>query len=268
MLWRLKQIVARSAPTAARVVRTFIDIEHDGAVHRVAIKRVGSARRLSLRVRTARQDVVLTMPVRCSFALAERFARRHAAWIADRLDALAPPVAFTPGSRIPVRGLMHVTLARPGLRRRVWTEIADDGPQLCVSGPEGAFAAQVGAFLRAEAQADLTDAVTRYAAQAGVSVSGLTLRDTRSRWGSCTARGALNFSWRLILAPPFVLDYLAAHEVAHRVHLDHSDQFWALVRRLYPEIETAEAWLKQHGASLHRYGGVARAPTTVGGEET
>lgn len=83
---------------------------------------------------------------------------------------------------------------------------------------------------------------------------GITLRDTRSRWGSCTARGTLNFSWRLILAPSFVLDYLAAHEVAHLVHLDHSPAFWAVVRRLFSDIETAEAWLKQHGASLHRYG--------------
>jgi predicted metal-dependent hydrolase len=85
------------------------------------------------------------------------------------------------------------------------------------------------------------------------------LRDTSSRWGSCSAKGALNFSWRLILAPPFVLDYLAAHETAHLRHHDHSDRFWALTKSLCPEMERAEAWLKAHGAHLHRYGRRPRA---------
>jgi predicted metal-dependent hydrolase len=82
----------------------------------------------------------------------------------------------------------------------------------------------------------------------------ITIRDQRSRWGSCSASGGLNFSWRLIMAPPHVLDYLAAHEVAHLVHMNHSDEFWALTRSLSGDTDKAEAWLKAHGASLHRYG--------------
>jgi predicted metal-dependent hydrolase len=90
-----------------------------------------------------------------------------------------------------------------------------------------------------------------------VSPKRIVLRDTASRWGSCSSTGRLNFSWRLILAPPFVLDYLAAHEVTHIVHMNHSPLFWKLTRRLFPETDRAEAWLKANGAGLHRFGAVA-----------
>ena len=81
----------------------------------------------------------------------------------------------------------------------------------------------------------------------------IAVRDTRSRWGSCSSKGTLSFSWRLVLAPPFVLDYLVAHEVAHLAHMNHSAAFWALARRLAPRMPEAELWLKVHGPVLHRY---------------
>jgi predicted metal-dependent hydrolase len=236
----------------AQAVR-FFDIEHDGLVHRIALKRVATARRFTLRVRSARRDVVLTLPPHGSSSAARTFALRHADWIAEKLAALPAAVPFAPGQAIPFRGRLHVLCAKPGLRSRVVAEEGANGPKLCVSGP-GAFDATLMRFLRAQAKADLIAAAERHASGAGRPIRGLTLRDTRSRWGSCSSRGRLNFSWRLILAPPFVLDYLAAHEAAHLVHMNHSAAFWALVRRLFPDIEAAEAWLKQSGASLHRYG--------------
>ena len=239
--------------TVSRNAPAFIDVEHDGTVHRVALKRVATARRFTLRVRAARRDVVLTLPLRGSSAAARVFAVRHAGWIAERLSALAPGIAFEPGTEIPLRGCLHRLVHRPGLRKRVWSE-GDDQPILCVSGPLGQFPDAVRRFLQREARADLLGATSRYAALAGKPIRSVTLRDTRSRWGSCTARGTLNFSWRLILAPPFVLDYLAAHEVAHLVHMNHSAAFWRVVRELVPTYETAEHWLKQHGPTLHRYG--------------
>lgn len=237
-----------------RLRPAFIEVEHDGTVYRVAVKRVATARRFTLRVRAARHDVVLTMPAQGSFAAARLFATRQAEWIAHRIVGLAPAIAFAPGIDVPLRGRLHRTVRRPGLRRVVRVEETAEGPLLNVEGPAGQFAATLETFLRSEARADLSAAVARHATAARATVRGLTLRDTRSRWGSCTARGALSFSWRLILAPPEVLDYLAAHEVAHLVHLNHSAAFWDLVRRLFPAIEDAEAWLKQHGAALHRYG--------------
>ena len=247
---------AKAVKAAVHRLPTFIDLEIRGAVQRVALKRTAQARRFTLRVSAARHNVVLTMPKHGSFTAAEAFARRHAAWIAEKLDVVVPRVPFAPGAIIPLRGCHHRAEQRPGLLCQVWVEesIAGAEPRLCISGPESKFAATLGRFLHAEAKRDLTEAAGRHATAAGKVVRGLTLRDTRSRWGSCTASGTVNFSWRLILAPPFVLDYLAAHEVAHLVHMNHSAAFWAVARRLAPRIDEAEAWLKQHGASLHFYG--------------
>jgi predicted metal-dependent hydrolase len=109
-------------------------------------------------------------------------------------------------------------------------------------------------FLMAEAKFELQRRVAQHAALLRVAPAGLTVKDTRSRWGSCTADGTLSFSWRVILAPPYVLDYLAAHEVAHLAEMNHSARFWALVRRCAPDYARGRAWLRRHGQTLHAYG--------------
>ena len=240
---------------------THFDVAHAGEDYRVALKRVGGARRFTLRVRSATRDVVLTMPVRGSLASAREFVERHAAWIGARLNRLPRPVPFEPGSIIPLRGVNHVILRARDSRGNVWTESgvslnveAEDALLVACEAPH--VSRRVADFLRREARKDLEAAVKRHTAAIGVAARRVTVRDTVSRWGSCSATGALNFSWRLILAPAFVLDYLAAHEVAHLVHLNHSPKFWALAEKLAPQTERAEAWLKAHGASLHRFGSV------------
>ena len=109
-------------------------------------------------------------------------------------------------------------------------------------------------FLKREARRDLHKAALAYAEALGVRVKRLSIRDQSSRWGSCTSAGSLSFSWRLILAPPFVLDYLAAHEVAHLVEMNHSSRFWRVVARVCPSVERAKRWLDTYGNDLHRYG--------------
>jgi len=160
---------------------------------------------------------------------------------------------------IPFRGEPHVILHRPGERGNVWIE-PFASPRLgawgavCVAGGEEHIARRVSDFLRREAQKDLRAAVKAHAEKINVSIRRIGVRDTTSRWGSCSSLGVLSFSWRLVMAPAHVLNYLAAHEVAHRVHLDHSPRFWTLARMLAPETDRAEAWLKAHGAELHKYG--------------
>jgi hypothetical protein len=227
-----------------------IEVAHAGDVFRVALRRVAATRRYTLRVRAASRDVLLTMPARGTLKAAREFAERHAAWIGVRLARLPKPVAFQPGESVPLRGVDHPIVHRPGARGVVWLE----GQAICVAGEAAHAPRRVADWLKREARRDLEAAVMRYAAAAGVKPSRLSLRDTTSRWGSCSSKGALNFSWRLILAPTYVLDYLAAHEVAHMSHMNHSPLFWALTRRLYPETDRAEAWLKAHGSSLHRFG--------------
>ena len=109
-------------------------------------------------------------------------------------------------------------------------------------------------FLKREARRDLEAAVARHAEALGVRPRSITIRDTVSRWGSCSTTGALNFSWRIVLAPPDVLDYLAAHEVAHLKEMNHSERFWALVEQLMPGMEAQRDWLRMHGAGLHAVG--------------
>ena len=194
------------------------------------------------------------MPSRTSLKAAREFAERHAAWIGTRLARLPAPVAFEPRAVTPLRGVDHRIVHRPGERGVVWIESSERGPLICVSGERPHVARRVADFLKREARKDLEAAVARYAKHLGVKPRRIVLRDTASRWGSCSSTGGLNFSWRLILAPPFVLDYLAAHEVAHIVHMNHSPAVLEAHAPPAPGTDRAEVWLKVHGASLHRFG--------------
>jgi hypothetical protein len=231
-----------------------LDVAHNGEIYRIAINRSARSRRFTLRVRTASRDVLLTMPARAPLSSARAFAERHSAWIGVRLARLPHPVAFEPLAKAPLRGVDHTIVHRSSQRGVVWIEPGANGPLLCVAGERPHVARRVSDFLKREALKDIEAAVSRHARAIGVQPKRISVRDTVSRWGSCSSAGRLSFSWRLILAPPYVLDYLAAHEVAHMVHMNHSQKFWALVGRVSPDVKRAEAWLKAHGASLHRYG--------------
>jgi hypothetical protein len=245
---RLFQSRTPSAPVA------HLDISHSGATYHVALKRLSSARRFTLRVRGPTRDVVLTMPARSSLKSAREFAERHAAWIGARLARLPKPITFEPHSIAPLRGVDHRIVHRPGARGVVWIEEGDKGPLICVAGDRAHVARRVADYLKREARRDLETAVARYAKALKVGARRIALRDTTSRWGSCSSTGTLSFSWRLILAPSFVLEYLAAHEVAHFIHMNHSPAFWKVAYRLFPQTDAAEDWLKTHGPDLHRFG--------------
>jgi len=239
----------------------YLDINHSGETYRVLLKRAPAARRFTLRIRAASRDVTLTMPRRGAIADARDFAERHAAWIGARLRRLPSPVPFLHGETIPFRGEAHRIVHRPDARGTVWVEnefaLFGNRNLLCVAGGAEHVTRRVADYLRQCAKRDLEAAVRKHANAIGKQPLRVTLRDTSSRWGSCTSSGHLNFSWRLILAPAYVLDYLAAHEVCHLVHLDHSPRFWKLVKSICSETDRAEAWLSAHGSSLHRYGKTA-----------
>jgi hypothetical protein len=231
-----------------------IQVTFDGAVHCVTLRRHARARRYTLRVQAATRSIVLTMPMRGSLREAKAFAERSGAWIAARLKRLPQAIPFADGLALPLRGVPHTIVHRPGARGTVWTEAGADGPLVCVAGGRAHLARRVRDFLKQEARRDLDAASRRYAALLGVKIRRITVRDQASRWGSCTAAGVLSYSWRLVLSPPHVLDYLAAHEVAHLVEMNHSARFWRVVERICPDFERAKAWLSAQGNALHRYG--------------
>ncbi|HEY1541701.1 MAG TPA: SprT family zinc-dependent metalloprotease [Xanthobacteraceae bacterium] len=232
-----------------------IEVAFDRAVYPVRVRRHPQARRYTLRIQAATREVVLTIPPRGSLKEARAFAQKHGGWIAARLGRLPAVVAFVHGTVVPVRGVDHRVEHRPGARGTVWRAAAADGaPLLCVAGAAPHIGRRVRDHLKREAKRDLEAASRRYAERLDVTVRRVAIRDQASRWGSCSTTGVLSYSWRLILAPPFVLDYLAAHEVAHLVEMNHSPRFWRIVLGMCPDAHRAKAWLDAHGAELHRYG--------------
>ncbi|MBI2714474.1 MAG: M48 family metallopeptidase [Rhizobiales bacterium] len=232
-----------------------ISIAFEREVYLVRVRRHRQARRYTLRIHSATRDVVLTMPPRGSLTQAREFAQKHGAWIAARLQRLPDAAPFADGALLPLRGAAHRIVHRRAARGTVWIETGEaDERLLCVAGQAPYVARRVRDFLKREAKRDLEAASRRAADALAVSIKRVSIRDPSSRWGSCSTTGVLSYSWRLILAPPFVLDYLAAHEVAHLVEMNHSRAFWRLVERICPHMRSAKSWLEAHGAELHRYG--------------
>jgi len=232
-----------------------IDIEFDQAIYRVRVRRHRQARRYTLRIVTTTREAVLTMPPRGSLKEAIEFARRHGGWIAARLERLPEATPFSPGMQVPLRGVMHRIVHRRGVRGVVWTEASEGGERLlCVTGEPAHLDRRIADFLKREARHDLEAATRRHARTLNVTVKRVAIRDQSSRWGSCSSTGVISYSWRLILTPPSVLDYLAAHEVAHMVEMNHSVRFWRLVDKLTPYSKSAKIWLDAHSTDLHRYG--------------
>lgn len=221
----------------------------DGTVE-VTVRRNARARRYTLRLDRRGDGAVVTIPRRGSLAEAKAFVARHAQWIAERLAA-RPDVSELPAT-VPIRGVVHRVISTGSPRGRVRLVAVEEGPAIEVPGEAPHVRRRLADHLKKEARADLAAAVTHHATALGVRPQAIRLKDTTSRWGSASARGVLAFSWRLIMAPPFVLDYVAAHEVAHLKEMNHSDRFWAICHRLCPATEAAKDWLKKNGADLHR----------------
>ncbi|MDH3265000.1 MAG: M48 family metallopeptidase [Paracoccaceae bacterium] len=213
----------------------------------ILLRRSARARRYALRVSALDGRVTLTLPARGSAAEALDFARAREGWIRRALAAQGTVTPVRIGAALPFEG--RVLTVTPG---RVRAPRAEGAALLVPPDPERA-ALRIATFLKSAARLRLAAAAGRHAATLGREVGRLTLRDTRSRWGSCTAGGDLMFSWRLVMAPPEVLDYVAAHEVAHFDELNHSPAFWAVVARLCPDYGRHRRWLRREGAALHRY---------------
>ena len=235
------------------------------AIYLVRLRRHRQARRYTLRIQAATREVVLTMPPRGSLKEAKAFAEKHGGWIAARLERLPEAAPFAHGTNVPVRGVSHRIVHRGRVRGTVWTETDERGQRLiCVAGDGPHLARRVSDFLHRQARRDLEAASKHYADRLDVEIKRISVRDQASRWGSCSTTGVLSFSWRLILAPPFVLHYLAAHEVAHLVEMNHSPRFWRLLKRLCPSMARAKLWLDVHGTDLHRYGEQQSVPPPKG----
>lgn len=228
----------------------------DGREVRVRWRVNRRARRIGLRVDPAGDGVAVTLPARASRKAGQAFLESQAGWVLNRLDALGERIPFEPGVALPLLGADVVLTHAPEARRGVWRE--ED--TLRVSGDLVHFPRRVADWLRREARREICALVAEktgaMAAQGREArpVRRVTVRDTRSRWGSCAPSGDLSFSWRLLLAPPDVFDYVVAHEVAHLAEMNHGPRFWALCGLLARSMDEPRRWLRNHGSALHRYG--------------
>ena len=216
--------------------------------------------RVSARARSYRLTLphhggpVLTVPQHGRWSEAEAFLGRHANWLAARLKRSVKPVAFAAGAKIPLRGIDHLIVPTGRLRGRVEVTAVEDEPALLVPGEPAHQSRRLTDWLKTEAQRDLEARCAVHAATLRVTIRSVAMRSQSTRWGSCSSTGRLNFNWRLILSPPFVLDYVAAHEVAHLVEMNHSQAFWDTVELALPGMSRGRAWLKAHGKQVMVYG--------------
>ena len=213
------------------------------------------ARARSYRLSLPSSGPVLTLPPNGKWAEAEAFLLRHSNWLAARLKRAPAVVNLGDGGTVPLRGVEHAIVGTGKVRGRVELSEQDGMPVLLVPGDPAHQARRLIDWLKAEAAIDLAARTAVHAQRLGVTVGSIKLRSQASRWGSCSSSGNINYNWRLVLAPPFVLDYVAAHEVAHLVEMNHSAAFWATVKRTLPDMERGRAWLKAHGRQLMAHGG-------------
>lgn len=235
-------------------IKEHVVAEVAGAPVTIDVRRAVRAKRMTLRIPPGHANPVVTIPARASLRAVEPFLRAQQGWLAARLAERTPIVPLEDGGLVPFRGEIHRIVGQVAARGVVRESEIDGEPVLLVCGRPEHLSRRLTDFFRRVARTDLDAAVAEYAAEVGRRPTAVRIKDTRAQWGSCTPGGVLSFSWRLVLAPTFVLRYVAAHEVAHLIELNHSAAFWALNARLDPRHEEARAWLKRHGRTLHAVG--------------
>ncbi len=227
----------------------------------VRLKVNGRASRVSLRVDASRGEVVATAPDTRRLADALRFAESRSDWIAAQVRRLPQPVSLRPGTVIEVDGApCRLDRAAMRVKPRFSPRTPDEPSRLIASGDGDAFARAAVRALKAVALERLTERTAHHVQTLEQPMPEVAVMDARMRWGSCRQgqkgeAARIRYNWRLILAPAWVLDYVAAHEAAHLIEANHSPAYWAVVARLFGDQRPARAWLRAHGAELHAIGG-------------
>ncbi|MEO0730089.1 MAG: SprT family zinc-dependent metalloprotease [Pseudomonadota bacterium] len=257
---------AAKRSSGRRTARQPEQLNVSGLPEPIEVRRHPKARRMTLRVSRTQRAVIMTLPEKCDLKQAGAFLQNHIDWVQERLGNLPKAEPFADGALIPLRGRPHRIVFGGRKRGRGVVEVGpdfDDGgvpedaasePTLTVFGDPEHAPRRLRDWLINEARKDLEAAVAVHADRLMLTPNRITIRDQVSRWGSCSSNGNLSFSWRLIMAPTEILDYVAAHEVAHLEEMNHGPRFWALVAKSCPGMDRSRAWLDHYGIELHRYG--------------
>nr|WP_316651031.1 M48 family metallopeptidase [uncultured Gellertiella sp.] len=244
-----KKPARRKAPRPDRKEERILPVH--GRPIPLHIRQTERATRITLRIEPGGRALKMTIPHGLPEREVSAFLTRHHGWLEKKLFDFPDDARLSPGETVLVRGIPHRIEHSGKLRGLTETRLVDGEAVIRISGLEDHTGRRISDHLKKLARAELEQLVAVHTARIGKRHSALTLKDTRSRWGSCSSAGNLNFSWRIAMAPPEVINYLAAHEVAHLKEMNHGPKFWALCKMLCPDMEEAKAWLKRHGSTLH-----------------
>lgn len=220
---------------------------------RLKLRMSKRAKKIALRLDNKGHEIHLVVPERASMHKAYHFAKTHEGWIKEKLDSLPAPLPFIDGAVIPLFG-EDITLDIYSDTTLKTSSIDLNNKTLSIKTNKDDPSSRITRFLKEQARSKLSDLACKKAAQIKKPVKAIHVRDTKSRWGSCSPDGTLSFSWRIIFAPYEAFDYLVAHEVAHLIHKNHGPQFWALCEDLCLDYKTGKNWIRSHGHTLMRYG--------------
>jgi predicted metal-dependent hydrolase len=212
------------------------------------------ANRMTLRIEAGGRGLKITIPHGLKPSDVQKFLTRHQTWLEEKLAKYCDTPTLTAGMSIAIRGVPHIIHHDPSKRGSVQQSGSDNGAILTVYGDVTAIGKRVSDFLKKQAKRDIEPLALELALKCTKKIKTIRFKDTKSRWGSCSSSGNLSFSWRIMMAPPFVISYLVAHEVAHLTQMNHGSHFWALCQKLCDDLgcdmNNAKTWLKTHGMSL------------------
>lgn len=227
------------------------ELDIDGEVFRVEVVNNTRSKRLTLRLKPDGRGAKVTTPAHVSDEEVSSFLNKNRNWIAVRLARMPKAGAPGDGTMILFQGTQHKVTHLDRPRGIVEAKLVAGEPTLLVPGDVEHMARRVVDFMKRQARKNLDMAVVKHAASLGVQPKSMRITDSKTRWGSCSSTRTLSFSWRIIMAPAPVLNYLAAHEVAHLREMNHSQQFWDLVEDICPDMNEQKSWLRRNGSLLH-----------------
>lgn len=219
----------------------------------LAVRTNQRAKNITLRIEPGGRGLKITVPPGVADDEIGRFLTRQEGWLVSKLDLVPDHPRLDIGMKVPIRGVPHLIVHEAG-RGTSHQRDTQSGPQLVIYGDTRFAARRVADYLKSCAKTDIDPLVTHHTKTIGRNAKSVRYKDTKSRWGSCSSDGNLSFSWRIMMAPPTVINYLVAHEVAHLVHMNHSPRFWSQCEALCPDMKRAKDWLKRNGTKLHAIG--------------
>ncbi len=256
----------RKSSARAASVSEMVTLAQGGRAVPLRVRRNARARRVVLRVDAARDEAILTLPARVPLDEGLRFVRERGEWLMARLDRLPARVPFADGATVPLMGVPH-RIRHVAARAKGQGVVRLEAGEILVAGAPEHIARRLHDWLRAEAKRVLEPLVREKARRLNVSIRRVTVRDTKTLWGSCSAGGDISLCWRLMLAPPAVADYVCAHEAAHVLVRGHGARFWRLVEELADDMDAARRWLAREGETLQRYGAAVKAANDSGDQQ-